>query len=211
MKLGRIIPICLICFAFAQICEAQRSSFSGSASQGEGPGYSEIQGFGFDEYENPRNARPARIALRGSWSDNSSVLESRSLPPAPVNTLYDPPVSERAERINFAQPRTLAPTTSYWDAHHRYQPDHRGFYPFVTGDIFGVSRQECCDEWQGHCECLELTSRQSKCECNGSYAGRTSKCYSCSPAGSYAAPSTASRPSRTVRRQTVSEYFHPQR
>lgn len=41
-----------------------------------------------------------------------------------------------------------------------------GYYPTVRGDIFGISSSECCDEWAAHCDCLELTSTISNCECD---------------------------------------------
>lgn len=78
-----------------------------------------------------------------------------------------------------------------------------GFYQNVTGDIFGVSAdRDCCDEWAGHCACLELTSSQSNCECtnprrahwaNGNGRGGGGGCESCS---------------RSQAGGSVSDYFH---
>jgi len=78
-----------------------------------------------------------------------------------------------------------------------------GFYQNVTGNVFGVSKHECCDEWAGHCACLELTSTHSNCECtnprrahwgNGNgRSGSGSGCQSCGPSQS---------------NNSVSDYFH---
>lgn len=89
--------------------------------------------------------------------------------------------------------------------------DQEGPYPFVNGNIFGICREECCDEWAGHCPCLELTNWRSNCECTNPRRAHWGRArggaqFRSSPISDSDCPSC----NRTAR-QTVSEYFHPTR
>ena len=97
---------------------------------------------------------------------------------------------------------------SNWQTWNGYDP---GNIPYVTGDIFGVSRHELCDEWEGHCECLELTSSRSNCRCDyprcnqrGQCYGAASGCQDCNYAGDQSYFESGSR-------TPVSDYFHANR
>ncbi len=82
-----------------------------------------------------------------------------------------------------------------------------GQFPFLLGNIFGLSSEDCCDEWAGHCRCLELTNLRSNCECTNPH--RTKQRV---PEHSLDTANSADDGfDRTADRKTVSEYFHPRR
>lgn len=129
------------------------------------------------------------------WQPDGNVWVEGSMPGSGFETgaNFHPAGRSRAE----FESRFADSTTKPWGD---------GFYQNVTGDVFGVSRRDCCDEWAGHCACLELTSTHSNCECtnprrahwaNGNGRGGSgggSGCESCSGSASGG---------------SVSNYFHP--
>ncbi len=53
--------------------------------------------------------------------------------------------------------------------------DYRaGDYPFLFGDVFGIGKFDCCDEWADHCPCLETTNALSACACTNPHRTRQS-------------------------------------
>ena len=82
-----------------------------------------------------------------------------------------------------------------------------GQYPFLFGNIFGITSDECCDEWAGHCRCLELTNLRSNCECTNPHRTKAAV-----PEHSLDSTNTSgARLNRTSDRKTISDYFHPRR
>ncbi len=94
-----------------------------------------------------------------------------------------------------------------WPSHGRYPHGchPHGHYPYVNGNIFGVGRNECCDEWAGHCQCLELTNSRSNCECTNPYRTKRpqpQRVRAYSDCG-------FSDCDRSAEGSTISDYFHP--
>ena len=112
-------------------------------------------------------------------------------------------------RASFAS-RYPDSTTKFWGD---------GYYPNIRGDLFGYSRHACCDEWLGHCDCLELTSTASNCECTNPHRAHWANAGGCSNGncdgscgggcgGEFERAGYSSR--RPLRsRRSVSQYFHP--
>lgn len=82
-----------------------------------------------------------------------------------------------------------------------------GQYPFLFGNIFGITSDECCDEWAGHCRCLELTNLRSNCQCTNPHRTKPRV-----PEHSLdSTSSSGTGEDRISGRKTVSDYFHPRR
>ena len=157
------------------------------------------------------NQRYQRTAMRPQEFAPGSVLSSEYYPeqyqrtPAPIQqnlqlqTQTFPAPEVKNNPVNWGGPA--------FQQSQGFQEDY-GYHPFVVGDIFGVSRAECCDEWLGHCDCLELTNSRSNCECTnqrrahwgqGSGVG-CSSCESSAGGGQFY--------SHTASRTPISDYFH---
>lgn len=146
-----------------------------------------------------------RLATRPEEMSARSVLGSDYYPAQDRRSPEFDQMSRQPARQTFSAP---APQTQPRDWNpvgyaQTYQEDH-GYYPFVVGDIFGVNRDEICDEWKGHCACLELTNWRSNCGCTNSRRGSCGQeayeCESCFDGGGEAYSYSASR-------TPVSDYF----
>ena len=81
-----------------------------------------------------------------------------------------------------------------------------GYTPFVSGNIFGIGQGDYCDEWANHCPCLELTNSRSNCGCTNPYRTKNEPCRD----GYRVNRTDCQGCSRSARRSTISEYFHPE-
>ena len=116
---------------------------------------------------------------------------------------------DNSSRANF-ESQFADSTTKYWGD---------GYYANLRGDIFGVSARGCCDEWRGHCDCLELTSTHSKCECTNprrahwAYSSEGGDCDSCGDGGygygEFERTGYGPRRRQARSNRPVSSYFHP--
>jgi hypothetical protein len=189
----------------------------------------------------PRSYQPPRIARHSQDLMPHSVLNSSQFAEQPSNypieTMITAPGGVTAQGNGSAKADELA-SRLYQGQGLGY--GYEGQHPCVTGDIFGVCREGLCDEWYGHCACLELTNSRSNCECTNarrahwglsdSVHGDCGSCSSCSNCtGEYDSyPESpvyqngvgriershvemTPRSARSNQRRSVSEYFHPNR
>ena len=175
------------------------------------------------------NARARHAFDSPRYDDGPSYrVARRQIPTEPSSVLS---ASAFSEPTPVSQQPEMAGEIFRYDSHSgrpmNYAVGHEGPYPYVTGDIFGICREGICDEWYGHCACLELTNSRSNCECTNkrrahwglsdSVHGGCSSCSSCDDGGwygyspGYDQHEIHETSPRTARRRTVSEYFHPKR
>lgn len=221
-----IFVLCLIAFNQPNVEAQQRSSFRSGKRYVSAPQYYETKKFGNDRYY--------RTANRPLENRTQSVLNHGSQPVL-HNFETEPPTTTRAPISAEPQFHEFNGYSNFGTHHYGVENSYRGatfgsdcpdYIPFVNGDIFGVSKEECCDEWVGHCECLELTNSRSNCECTnprrahwgqGCATGNcfdTGGCSSCSDCGhspEYYSSARRNSNLRSASRTPVSDYFHPRR
>ncbi len=168
-----------------------------------------------DMYELPHR-RPQQQTRQRRYTDQRiAALPSR----------YDSVVNQETAPFPVEQsPNTQAvPTQSVnsWqqnDLNHvaPWSPQHcdscysdSRYIPYVTGDIFGVPANQCCDEWKGHCECLQLTNSRRRCDCSNPRRRHwgQSDCASGS-CNEWVADRDYYHAGATASRTPVSDYFH---
>ena len=165
MKICLKIAICLVLISFCSEAPAQQSRYSGDV---EAP-----VRYRSNINRNQRPYRDLQIRVARQTVEQNSVLNSSQFYNAPSRIPLAESLAPAARVPVQNQP---VPEASFYNSgfanggfSNGYPvTEQDGYYPYVTGDIFGLSREGICDEWFGLLPCLELTNSRSNCECTNS-------------------------------------------